>query len=297
MPITCRTCGAVASHLTIHCPKTRVELTAYTPLVSEVDPAWESTVRDLSDPEYIAWLECPHDLVMKELDNLTRACERLKHDIELDGAVKQLMLSGWRHGPYVHDPKVPQAKWKKFRLKVQIQEEGRVCFLRNRNAIHFEDTTGQLRTLNAVNFFTKETPEDNQLKHVTNAVKNSPEWKSRERPCKLTVEELAKRVLQIFPEVQYRREGHVKIFVCSKRQPDKAVYKFIEEELRSAMETEYAAHTVLPESAAASFAGAWQKEEGCAHITPLAIPESWEDAVSDVEATVAETNPLGKRGS
>jgi len=195
---------------------------------------------DLTDPHYIAWLDEPHSLVIKELANLEQACERLGHDIELEGAVKELMHAGWLHGPYVHDPEAPRAKWKKWTLKVQTQGNGRVSFQRNRMAIHFEDTTGQLRTLNARNFFTKKTPEDNQLKHVKTAIKDSPEWSGRPKPCRLTIEELAKRVLEIFPEVEYRREGNVKIFigVHGKRQRDDAVYTFIEEELRSGVAEE-----------------------------------------------------------
>ena len=68
-----------------------VEVASYTPLVSEVDAAWRTTVRDLNDPDYIAWLKGPHDLVIKELQSLRRTCERLKCDIELDSAVKELM--------------------------------------------------------------------------------------------------------------------------------------------------------------------------------------------------------------
>jgi len=241
MAITCRQCGAINSHLTHRCPNGREDPVQYMPAISEADPNWVSRERDLSDPKYVAWLKGPHRVVIQELANLRTACEGLKDDIELDGPVKELMLAGWRHGPYAHDPEAARAPWKKYVLKAARGECGRVRFLRKSMAIEFEDTTGQMRTLNAKNFFTEKTPADNALKHVMNAVRDSPEWKGREKPCGLSVEALARRVLEVFPQVEYRREGDVKVFVCGKRRSIE-VYTFIEEELRSSLERETSAH-------------------------------------------------------
>jgi len=288
MPITCKTCGAENSHLTHKCPQSALRNPLYAPLVREVDPAWANTARDLTDPDYVAWLAGPHDLVIKELANLEHACERLGRDIELEGAAKELMHAGWLHGPYVHDPEAPRAKWKKWTLKIQVQGDGRVSFQRDRMAIHFEDVTGQLRTLNARNFFTKMTPEDNQLKHVINAVRGSPEWKGRPRPCRLTCEELAKRVLEIFPEVEYRREGDIKIFVGArgKRQRDDAVYTFIEEELRSGVAEEISCSAPENAALASNVSTRFEGTSSTGHcgVHPRALPQSLERAVSDAES-------------
>lgn len=293
---TCRNCGMVGSHWTRHCPANSADApqlaeatSTFAPLVTEVDPAWKATVRDLCNADYIAWLAGPHRLVRDELKNLRRTCERIKHDIELDGAVKELMIAGWRHGPYVHDTDTPQAKWKKWRLKVSTEASGRVCFVRKSMAVEFEDTTGELRTLNANNFFTKLTPEDNQLKHVTNAILGSVEWKERSPKCTTEAKLLARHVLHNFPEVEYRREGDSKVFVKRHRR-DNDVYMFIKDELRGGALRSAASsgpHSDgLAEEEQARIERILRQQELSKQVSPSVVPESWESlAVSEPSDT------------
>jgi len=282
MPVTCRSRGAVGSHLTHKCPK-------YSPLVSEIDPAW-ARVRDLTDHQYITWLEGPHDLIIRELQNLKRAADRIKGDIELDGAVKELMLAGWRHGPYEHDSIVSQRpEWRAWKLKVEMQGIGRVCFDWSSCGIRFEDTQGCMRLLNANNFFTTKTLQERQLKHVTAAVRDSREWKNRDRACNTTADDIAKRVLQVFPQVEYRRVGDVKIFIKrnTKLAKDETVYCFVADELRSRALAKEAASSAEDPSvlrqARAKFERMSMERDLCKRLPPVIVPETWE-SLADEEA-------------
>jgi len=230
----CQTCGATGSHWTRDCPNSQA---AYVPLVTEIDPTWSTTVRDLDNPEYRAWLQGPNKLVKEELRNLKAESERLGCDIELEGAVKALMQHGWWHGPYRHAPDGSQAQWKdKWTLRIQTQHDGRVCFLRNRMAIHVEDMQGTLRTINAKNFFTSLTPEGNMLKKIGFAIQDSTEWQECQSISKPGASYLAKRVQEVFPAVEYRRQGIIEVFIArdakGRQRRDEDVYRFIAEELR-----------------------------------------------------------------
>jgi len=86
-------------------------------------------------------------------------------------------------------------------------------------AITFEDKQGVMRTINARDFFTKQTPDDNLLKHVTNAVKDSGLLGAgRSRHSAI---EMARLVLQHTPLVECWREGPRKVFA------DNSVHSFI----------------------------------------------------------------------
>lgn len=239
--VRCQTCGAQNSHYTRDCPSSAT-VALYAPLVTSIDPDWILKERNIEDPQYRAWLRELHMLLRKELDNLKSSCERLRDDIELEGTVKEFMHLGWRHGPYVHDSRQPRPNWKqKWVLKLPEQGDGRVWFVREKEAIHFEDTNGVRRMLNANNFFTSLLPEDNVLKKIGNAIRDYPEWKARSPACTATVPDLAKRVLEVFPEVEYRRNGPIEVFlvrVGRKQQGHDAVYHFISEELHKCIVSE-----------------------------------------------------------
>merc|ERR1712039_1054045 len=67
-----------------------------------------------------------------------------------------------------------------------------------------------------------------------NAVCDSPEWKWQQEPRRLTAMQLAKRILEVFPQVEYRRVDKIKIFVSpgtKLNKKDSAVYNFIYKEL------------------------------------------------------------------
>lgn len=155
--------------------------------------------------------------------------------------------------------------------------------------IRFEDTEGNMRLLNANNFFTPLTPEENQLKHVTRAVRDSQEWKDRDRSYQIKPEEVARRVLEVFPEVEYRREGDVKIFVQNKRQRDDAVYMFVADELSRHAAVESVAGSAqdvdIAGEAHEKIKRMSRERELCKDLPSLVIPESWESLLADEEAT------------
>lgn len=295
--VVCRHCGAVNQHWTHTCPLGPARASNPNPAPLIEDAAWTTTVRDLSDPVYIAWLAEAHELVLSVIKQLKSRSEMRNGDIELEGAEKALMHAGWRHGPYVHDPNVPKASWKKYVLRVQTHGDGRVLFKRSKMAIHFEDTEGTMRMLNANNFFTKATPEENQLKKVRNAVRDSPEWKQKSSSCTLTLDGLARRVLEVFPEVEYRREGHVEIFVDSargKHARDNDVYTFIRDELQSSVHSHNSAHSNEASGSSTAVGETSRARAVSTQVSLLGPLHSPEFAVSEVESLHAVVLHIGR---
>lgn len=118
------------------------------------------------------------------------------------------MIAGRIHGPYYQ---------KREELSGVTQRDewfpkagGQVWLVGK--VIKFEREDGKLYEINASNFFTSGTPEENLRKHFRNAVKDSEQWKKRPSFCAHSLEEVVSLVLHTFPTAKCVRKGKVKVF-------------------------------------------------------------------------------------